>query len=95
MEINNVKIEGYHNYSSSNYGINALSVTIGTLKLYFSYDTVIAFRDNGNLVIRKNDWSTVTGKHLNSICTDKKIRINGTEFNLKLNEVLRKYGLVK
>ena len=42
------------------------------ISLYFSYDTLVAFRgDIGNgyreLVVHTNDWSTTTGKHLNWI----------------------------
>lgn len=82
-----IQIRGYGEYSGDNYGVNALMVTINGDDFYFSYSTCIAFRVDGNLVIRKNDWSTVTGKHLNWINTDKKIRISGAEFEAKLKEV--------
>lgn len=86
-------IKSYYRYSSSNYGANALEVNFEGLILYFSYDTVIAFRADDGLVIRKNDWSTTTGKHLNAISEDKERRISGKEFEEKLNEVLTKKGL--
>jgi len=34
----------YGNYTSVEAGVNCLSVEIGKLKLWFSYDEVIAFR---------------------------------------------------
>lgn len=89
------RIKSYGEYSSSNYGANSLMVEIGALTLYFSYETVVAFEspESGRLV-RQNDWSTTTGKHLNWIDGGKKKeRIPGPEFESKLAEVLQKYGL--
>jgi hypothetical protein len=69
---------------------------VGNMTLYFSYDTVIAFSSpKTGLVIRKNDWSTTTGKHLNAINPDKKVRINGEEFEQRLEELLQSYELVQ
>lgn len=87
-----VSIKNYGNYSSDNYGSSRM-VIVGNLDLYFSYETVIAFRDGGQLTIRQNDWSTTTGRHLNAINTDKKARIPSAEFEAKLNETLTKHGL--
>ena len=86
-------ISSYFPYSSKNYGANSLRVSFGNLDLYYSYETVIAFRASGGLVIRKNDWSTTTGKHLNAINDDKSRRIDGSEFEKQLKEVLVKYNL--
>jgi hypothetical protein len=94
MELKNIKIETYGNYSSNNYGVNAQSIEIGKLKLYFSYKTIIAFRDNGELTIIKNSWGQTTGKHLNAINSDKSLRIDRSTFDQKLNATLIKYGLI-
>lgn len=75
-------------------GNNTL-VTIGDLNLYFSYDTIIAFRIGSDLVIRKNDFSVTTGKHLNAINPDKKIRMSESEFEDQLNAVLKSHELIK
>jgi len=89
-------ISSYGDYSSNNYGINALEVTIGGLTLYFSYKTVIAFEAPGEtLVIRQNAWSTTTGKHLNAIDRDHSRRIPGADFEAKLRETLEKHGLTE
>lgn len=78
----------------ANRGTNAKGVSIGDIDLYFSYKTIIAYRSpKTGLVIRKNDWSTTTGGHLNSISEDKSIRITGEDFEKKLNETLAGYGL--
>jgi hypothetical protein len=63
--------------SKSNYGeytrnnANSVLVTVengrDSLEIYFSYDTAVAFRFNGKLVVIRNYWSTTTGKHLNWI----------------------------
>lgn len=69
---------------------NMHEANIGELDIYSSYDTVIAFRTpSGGLVIRQNDWSTTTGKHLNWINNDKSIRISGADFEKKLNELTK------
>lgn len=86
-------MKSYYPYSSDNYGANSLVHNFEKLSLYYSYNTCVAYIDNGELVIRKNDWSTTTGKHLNAICSDKSIRIDGAEFETKLTEVLKKYKL--
>lgn len=64
----------------SNYaGVKAVLIELKTdadeLDVYFSYETVIAFRLNGKLFICKNNWKQTTGKHLNAIYLDKSVRI--------------------
>lgn len=89
-----VSIKPYGDYSSDNYGAHALMVDIGRVRLYFSYQTVIAFHDDvSGLVIRENDWSTTTGKHLNAINPDKKKRISGEQFEKELSALLQLYNL--
>lgn len=90
--MNQIRLWNYGNYSNDNYG-SSRGVTIGSLNLYFSYDTVVAFKDGGNLVIRQNDWKQTTGKHLNAINPDKKVRISGEQFEKQLGEVLKKHNL--
>ncbi len=75
------KINTYGNYSSDNYGAHALVMEIGPLTVWFSYKTPIAFQIDGKpRVIRRNDWSATTGKHLNRIDSDKSKRISGEQF---------------
>ena len=79
------------NFSSDNYGRdnNARMFSIGELDIYFSYDTVVAFRKNyGDLKIIKNYWGTTTGGHLNAIDEDKSIRMSNDDFNQALKELL-------
>ena len=86
-------IESYYPYSSDNYGANSLKLEFENLTLYYSYKTIIAFRAGNGLAIRKNDWSSTTGKHLNAIDDDKSRRIDGEEFERQLLEVLKEKGL--
>ena len=59
---------------------NFSSLTYGRLTLWFSYQTLIAFRVTGKpLVIQVNEWSATTGRHLNSIDPDKSLRIQSAE----------------
>ena len=50
----------------------------------FSYKTPIAFAHGGRVVVRQNDWSTTTGKHLNHIdggsVEAKKARLSSSDF---------------
>jgi len=67
----NVNFESYGNYSSDNYGVNSLRFTDHNGSYWFSYSTLVAFRIGGEFHIRKNEWGTTTGKHLNWIDSDK------------------------
>lgn len=90
------KISNYGRYSSGNYGAHSLMVDIGPLRLWFSYDTIVAFADvktGGKIIVRQNDWHSTTGKHLNWISLDKKSRLPSADFEAKLKEVLASYGL--
>jgi len=80
----------YGDYSSENYGAHSIEMTIKGMTLYFSYQTVVAFRNarGYELVISKNVWGTTTGRHLNWINPDHKIRIENKEFEKKLQEVI-------
>ncbi len=85
----NVNFESYGNYSSSNYGVNALVFTDPNgNKFYFSYKTLVAFRCYSELVIQKNQWGPTTGKHLNWINPNKKIRVDEETFNRKYKELV-------
>lgn len=47
---------------------NAMRVEIGGATLWFSYETLVAFRTpSSGLVVRRNAWGPTTGKHLNMI----------------------------
>lgn len=57
-------IEVYGHYANPNYGINSQVLTIGNLKLYYSFKTVVAYEDSDGLVVTRNIWGGNTGKHL-------------------------------
>ena len=84
-------------------GNNTL-VTVGDLKIYFSYTTPIACKyGNNELVVRENTptikapkmGTTTTGKHLNAINPDKKSRISGQKFEQIYQDALRELGLTE
>ena len=90
-----VKKWNYGNYSSDNYGANSIAIKMGTRTVFYSYDTVVAFRgtnSNGKHFdcVSKNYWGTTTGKHLNWIDGgNKKDRLSRDDFNEKLQEFLQ------
>ena len=89
MHLNNMNITSYGRYSSSNYGAHTQLVTFPQGKVWFSYETPIAFLDfkSGKKVVTQNIWNNTTGKHLNWINPDKKSRVPNDVFN----EQLQKY----
>jgi hypothetical protein len=84
------KYGSYGNYSSDNYGAHCQWFEMNGITVYFSYKTPVAYEDKfGHLVVRKNDWSTTTGKHLNWIDNgNKKDRIDGDKFEQQLQALL-------
>ena len=72
---------------------NMTNVDLGNLTIVFSYKTPIAFYGSNGLVIRQNDWSATTGKHLNYIHPNKDLRVTGDEFNRLLALELAPLGL--
>lgn len=73
--------------------VNKNLVTIGNLKLWFSYETIVAFNLGGKLCCRVNDWGPTTGKLINEIEPDKKRRWKSKEFELELKETLKIFNL--
>ena len=76
---------------------NFTKVVVGNLTFWFSYETVIAFEENGlsntKTYIAENVFSNTTGKHLNMLDDDKSKRTPWGDFQQKLNATLRKHGL--
>lgn len=46
---------------------NETTLELPGLTIWFSYETPVAFRNAEHRLVRQNDWSTTTGKHLNRI----------------------------
>ena len=84
----------YGEYSSDNYGAHSQRVDIGNLRLWFSYDTVIAFSNGAGLRMSENRWGNTTGKHLNWIDRDKKNRLPREQFEAELSAVLEQHNLI-
>lgn len=96
MKETKIRIRNYMDYSSTNYGAHSLEVTIGSLTLWFSYDTIIGFEDRGpnySEGYSENVWGPTTGKHLNAICSVKKARLARGEFTKQLEKCLKRHKL--
>ena len=84
-------ISSYGNYESGNYGAHTLCVDFDNFRLYYSYETIVAYYDlQDGLVCSTNVWGTTTGKHLNWIEPDKKRRIEYGRFEVMLQEMLKR-----
>jgi hypothetical protein len=80
-------------YSSRN--TPATAVEIGNLTLYFSYETIVAFRHKGMRIVSKNIWSNTTGRHLNEIDGGmKENRYEHDDFKRLLDDALKEHGLL-
>lgn len=85
--------ETYGNYSSANYGVHALRFFDAAGNCYwFSYSTLVAFSKPGHpRVVRQNDWSVTTGRHLNRIDGGaKKDRLTAEAFHSVFKEYFGK-----
>ena len=82
-----VRIGSYGDYSS-NYGLIAQKIKIGSTVIYFSYKTPVAiYTPETGLKVCENVWSKTTGKHLNWINKNKKERLPYDEFQKLLESV--------
>lgn len=74
--------------------INKNSVVIqtekGSIKLFFSYSTIISFCNNSDEATIKNFWSNTTGKFLNELEPNKDLRMEEDEFKKRLRTALNK-----
>jgi hypothetical protein len=64
---------------------NTLVVTVGTVTVWYSYRTPVAFQVGGSpQVVRDNSWGAASGKHLNFIDGGgkdaKKARVSDDDF---------------
>jgi hypothetical protein len=72
---------------------NCTEVTVGSVTLYFSYETCVGFyHGSTGTVLSENIWSRTTGKHLSSF-GDKSYRVPHAEFQSKLEEVMKAHGV--
>lgn len=65
------------------------------VQLYFSYQTLVAFKVPGyQLVSVENRWGTTTGKHLNWIGEPKDARLSLDDFEKVAKEHLEPHGVL-
>jgi hypothetical protein len=83
------------NVTLNRMGSNCVGMCIGNLTLWFSYTTLVAFKESARgLVVVKNYWGPTTGKHLNWIDGgNKAARVSRETFGEAWTEVLSKHGL--
>jgi hypothetical protein len=71
---------------------NAQVVTLlGMVELYFSYETLVAFRTPWHgFICSENTWSRTTGKHLNVISRDHADRVSSEVFEVLVDDLERR-----
>lgn len=56
---------GRNRYGRNNYGNHSMSFSFGGIKMWFSYETLIAFQvDCCSQIVRENSWGPTTARHL-------------------------------
>lgn len=76
-------------YSGSN-NSNTIYLDIGPVRIWYSYRTPIAFQSPiRGFVMRKNDWSNTTGKHMNMIEPNHDIRLDADDFLQELEGAMK------
>ena len=75
--------------------VNKNIVELGGLRLFFSYETIIAFQDRKGLQCSVNQWSTTTGKFINEIEPVKEARLKPEVFEMYLAETLKAHNLAE
>lgn len=84
------EFRSYGHYSNDNYGAHTLLFTDSKgNEYYYSYETLVAFRINGEFHIVKNLWGPTTGKHLNWINPNKDLREDWNTFEQNLARLSR------
>lgn len=85
------KITNYGQYSGDNYGAHTLMIEMDSFRIYYSYETIVAYSDiQDGLVCSKNIWTNTTAKHLSWIQPVKSDRIPNDEFQEMLEEMLKR-----
>lgn len=86
------EFQNYGEYNSSNYGAHTIQLIMPGLTLWYSYDTIVAYRDaQDGRIVSKNRWSTTTGKHLNWIDGGNKgARKDGAIFDAMLRAAIER-----
>jgi len=91
------EVWSYGDFKSDNYGVHTLAMSIplpeeGTLCLWFSYRTIVAFSTAGRMVVMDAHHSRTTMRHMTWIDGGgkeaKKKRVPEETFNLLLASVL-------
>ena len=69
------------------------TVYIGDKKVFFSYETPVAFWNGHRLLVSQNEWSRTTGRHLNAIDGGSKEAKENRIPHTALMEILAEYKL--
>lgn len=87
-------ITSYGGYKqSSGSTINCLLLTVGSLRVYYSYRTPIAFYDvNNNLIVRENEWGPMTAKHISWLPKTDLPQLPSAQFDAALVKHMENYN---
>lgn len=89
------KVSSYGEYSSDNHSAHTRRVELATITLFYSYETIVAYRDDTDgLTVSQNQWTVTTGKHLNWIDGgNKKHRKDAETFDAMLEAACKRHNI--
>lgn len=78
----------------SNYGSHSMEFYFAGVRMWFSYETLIAFQvDGGKQYVRENDWNVTTGRHLQAAQRGYGERYPSAEFLVLFVDALARKGM--
>ena len=87
---------GHFGNGRNNYGNHSMSFYFAGIKMWFSYDTMIAFQADGEpQFVRENSWGPTTGRHLNAAQRGYGKRYPDDEFLVLFADATLRAGLNK
>ena len=80
-------------YYMPNESANAICVDLDVIRLYFSYDQIVAYwTEEDRLIVSANVWSRTTGKHINQLMKrpGHNTQVPVAEFSSRLHTLMRR-----
>lgn len=86
----------YYGSGRNNYGNHSMSFEFAGIKMWFSYETLIAFQADGGLqIVRENTWGPTTGRHLQAAQRGYGKRYPDDEFLVLFVDAIGRAGIAK
>ena len=90
------RTNGHFGNGRNNYGNHSMSFCFAGIKMWFSYETMIAFQADGHpQIVRENSWGPTTGRHLQAAQRGYGERYPDDEFLVLFADAIARAGIAK